>query len=115
MAMVLQADAQSSELGGHIASYQSAARLYEVGFNHFWRARSDEHGGELIFIQGHSAPGIYASAFLEGRLTEEQLKGFRQEVGLGGLPSSPHPATARWTSPRPSGRSGSPAESASTT
>src|SRR4051795_10034346 len=75
IAMVLQANEESSELGGHIASYQSAATLYEVGFNHFWRAPED-----LVYIQGHSSPGIYARAFLEGRLTEEQLRGFRQAV-----------------------------------
>ena len=69
IAVVLQANAESTELGGHIASYQSAETLYEVGFNHFWRARSDEHGGDLVYIQGHSSPGIYARAFLEGRLT----------------------------------------------
>src|SRR5258705_11000675 len=73
MAMVLQANAESSELGGHIASYQSAATLYEVGFNHFWHAPSDDHGGDLLYIQGHSSPGIYSRAYLEGRLTEEQL------------------------------------------
>src|SRR3954453_328050 len=73
IAMVLQANAESSELGGHIASYQSAATLYEVGFNHFWHAPSDDHGGDLLYIQGHSSPGIYARAFLEGRLSEEQL------------------------------------------
>ena len=65
---MLQANAESSELGGHIASYQSAETLYEVGFNHFWRARTEEHGGDLVYIQGHSSPGIYARAFLEGRL-----------------------------------------------
>jgi pyruvate dehydrogenase E1 component len=91
IAMVLQANAESSELGGHIASYQSAATMYEVGFNHFWRAPSAEHGGDLVFFQGHSSPGIYARAFLEGRLTEEQLRGFRQEVGRTGLSSYPHP------------------------
>ena len=74
IAMVLQANKESSELGGHIASYQSAAVLYEVGFNHFWRAPSDDHGGDLIYMQGHSSPGIYARAFLEGRLTEEQVR-----------------------------------------
>src|SRR5438270_13184546 len=88
IATVLQANKESSELGGHIASYQSAATLYEVGFNHFWHAPSAEHGGDLVYIQGHSSPGIYARAFLEGRLTEEQLLGFRQEVSRpGGLPS----------------------------
>ncbi|MBS0613537.1 MAG: pyruvate dehydrogenase (acetyl-transferring), homodimeric type [Proteobacteria bacterium] len=91
MAMVVQANRASSEYGGHIASYASAATLYEVGFNHFWRARSESHPGDLIFIQGHSSPGIYARAYLEGRLSEEQLKRFRQEVGGGGLSSYPHP------------------------
>ena len=74
MAMVVQANRQSSEYGGHIASYASAATLYEVGFNHFWRAPGEEHPGDMVFIQGHSSPGIYARAFLEGRLTEEQLR-----------------------------------------
>ncbi|HEY3189807.1 MAG TPA: pyruvate dehydrogenase (acetyl-transferring), homodimeric type, partial [Solirubrobacteraceae bacterium] len=92
VAMVMQANKESSELGGHIASYQSAATLYEVGFNHFWRAPGDGHGGDLVYIQGHSSPGIYARAFLEGRLTEEQLRGFRQEVSRpGGISSYPHP------------------------
>jgi pyruvate dehydrogenase E1 component len=91
IAIVLQANAESSELGGHISSYQSAETLYEVGFNHFWRARSDEHGGDLVYMQGHSSPGVYSRAFLEGRLTEENLRRFRQEVGGGGLSSYPHP------------------------
>src|SRR3954470_21733077 len=92
IAMVMQANKESSELGGHIASYQSAATLYEVGFNHFWHAPSAEHAGDLVYIQGHSSPGIYARAFLEGRLTEDQLRGFRQEVSRpGGLSSYPHP------------------------
>jgi pyruvate dehydrogenase E1 component len=91
MAMVLQANKTSSELGGHIASYQSAATLYEVGFNHFWRAPSEEHGGDLVYIQGHSSPGIYARAFLEGRLDEQRVRGFRQEVAGHGLSSYPHP------------------------
>ena len=91
IATVLQANRESSELGGHIASFQSAATLYEVGFNHFWHAPTDEHGGDLVFFQGHSSPGIYARAFLEGRLTEEQMRGFRTEVGGGGLSSYPHP------------------------
>src|SRR3954452_18324848 len=92
IATVLRANKESSELGGHIASYQSAATLYEVGFNHFWHAPSDQHGGDLVYIQGHSSPGIYARAFLEGRLTEEQMLGFRQEVSRpGGLSSNPHP------------------------
>ena len=91
MAMVLQANRESSELGGHIASYQSAATLYEVGFNHFWHAPDARHGGDLVYIQGHSAPGIYARALLEGRLDERRVRGFRQEVGGAGLSSYPHP------------------------
>jgi len=91
MAMVVQANRRSSEYGGHIATYASSATLYEVGFNHFWRAQSDNHGGDLIYIQGHSAPGIYARAYLEGRSTEDQLNHFRQEVGGKGLSSYPHP------------------------
>jgi pyruvate dehydrogenase E1 component len=91
MAMVVQANRQSSEYGGHIATYASAATLYEVGFNHFWRAPGDAHPGDMVFIQGHSSPGIYARAFLEGRLTEEHLRRFREEVGGGGLSSYPHP------------------------
>src|SRR3954452_7551697 len=91
MAMVLRANKESSELGGHIASYNSIATLFEVGFNHFWHAPSDEHGGDLVYLQGHSDPGIYARAWLEGRLTTEDLDGFRQEVSKGGLPSYPHP------------------------
>jgi pyruvate dehydrogenase E1 component len=91
MAMVVQANRQSSEYGGHIASYASAATLYEVGFNHFWRAPSDAHPGDMVFIQGHSAPGIYARSYLEGRLTEDHLRRFREEVGGGGLSSYPHP------------------------
>ncbi|WP_320671388.1 pyruvate dehydrogenase (acetyl-transferring), homodimeric type [Patulibacter defluvii] len=85
LATVLQANKESSELGGHIASFQSAATLYEVGFNHFWRAPSEQHGGDLVYIQGHSSPGIYARAFLEGRLDEDQLRNFRQESGAHGL------------------------------
>ncbi len=91
MAMVVRANKTSSELGGHIASYQSLAVLYEVGFNHFWHAPSDGHGGDLIYFQGHSSPGNYARAYLEGRLSEAQLDRFRQEVGGGGLSSYPHP------------------------
>jgi pyruvate dehydrogenase E1 component len=91
MAMVVQANRQSSEYGGHIASYASAATLYEVGFNHFWRAPSEQHPGDMVFMQGHSSPGIYARAFLEGRLSEDQLRRFREEVGGGGLSSYPHP------------------------
>ncbi len=91
MAMVVRANKVSSELGGHIASFQSLATLYEVGFNHFWHAPSGEHGGDLVYFQGHSSPGNYARAYLEGRLTEEQLDNFRQEVDGGGLSSYPHP------------------------
>ncbi|HYZ29997.1 MAG TPA: pyruvate dehydrogenase (acetyl-transferring), homodimeric type, partial [Thermoleophilaceae bacterium] len=82
---------ESSELGGHIASYNSIATLFEVGFNHFWHAPSDEHGGDLVYLQGHSSPGIYARAFLEGRLSEKDLDGFRQEISKGGIASYPHP------------------------
>ncbi|MBM4192246.1 MAG: pyruvate dehydrogenase (acetyl-transferring), homodimeric type [Gammaproteobacteria bacterium] len=91
MAMVVQANRISSEYGGHIATYASAATLYEVGFNHFWRAPTSEHPGDMVFIQGHASPGIYARAYLEGRLTEEQLRHFRQEVVGDGLSSYPHP------------------------
>ena len=91
LAIVVRANQTSSELGGHIASFASSATLYDVGFNHFWHAPNDEHGGDLIFIQGHSAPGIYARAFLEGRLTEADLAKFRQEALSPGLPSYPHP------------------------
>jgi pyruvate dehydrogenase E1 component len=91
VAMVAQANKVSSEYGGHLASYASSATLYEVGFNHFWRGQSDTHPGDMIFMQGHSSPGVYARAYLEGRLGEAQLKRFRQEVGGGGLSSYPHP------------------------
>ena len=91
MAMVVRANKVSSELGGHIASFASAATLYDVGFDHFWHAPGESHGGDLVFIQGHSAPGIYARAFLEGRITEEQLDNFRREVDGKGLSSYPHP------------------------
>jgi pyruvate dehydrogenase E1 component len=91
LAMVVQANRTNSEYGGHIATYASAATLYEVGFNHFWRAKSTAHPGDMIFMQGHSAPGIYARAYLEGRLDESQLLRFRQEVRGGGLSSYPHP------------------------
>jgi pyruvate dehydrogenase E1 component len=91
VAIIVRANKESSELGGHIASFQSAATLYDMGFAHFWRAPSDKHGGDLIYIQGHSSPGIYARAFLEGRISEEQLENFRQEVGGKGLSSYPHP------------------------
>ena len=91
MAMVVLSNRQTSEYGGHIASYASSATLYEVGFNHFWRAHNKTQGGDMVFMQGHSAPGIYSRAYLEGRLTEQQLNRFRQEVGGGGLSSYPHP------------------------
>jgi len=100
IAMVVRANQVSSELGGHIASYSSLATLYEVGYNHFWHApgapRDDADGkpalGDLVYFQGHSSPGNYARAFLEGRLSAEQLDGFRQEVSRpGGLSSYPHP------------------------
>ena len=91
-AMVVHANRKSSELGGHIASFASAATLYDVGFMHFFRAPTEENKGDLVFFQGHSAPGIYARAFLEGRITEEQLKSFRQEaLTENGLSSYPHP------------------------
>ncbi len=91
IAMVVKANRKASELGGHIASFASSAVLYDVGFNHFWRAASHDHGGDLVYSQGHASPGTYARAFLEGRLTEEQLDHFRQEVDGKGLPSYPHP------------------------
>jgi pyruvate dehydrogenase E1 component len=91
VATVLRANKESSELGGHIASYQSAATLYEIGFNHFWQAPSESHGGDLVYFQGHSSPGIYSRAFAEGRLSEDQLLNYRQEVDGRGLSSYPHP------------------------
>ncbi|WP_018149960.1 pyruvate dehydrogenase (acetyl-transferring), homodimeric type [Leeia oryzae] len=91
LAMVVRANKNSSELGGHISSFASAATLYDVGFNHFWHAPTDTHGGDLIYMQGHSAPGAYARAFLEGRISEDQMNNFRQEVDGKGLSSYPHP------------------------
>ncbi|HEX4385634.1 MAG TPA: pyruvate dehydrogenase (acetyl-transferring), homodimeric type [Myxococcales bacterium] len=91
MALVVRANKDSSELGGHVASYASAATLYDTGFNHFWHAPDEKHGGDLIYVQGHSSPGIYARAFLDGRLTEDQLINFRQETQGKGLSSYPHP------------------------
>ncbi|MES9922651.1 MAG: pyruvate dehydrogenase (acetyl-transferring), homodimeric type [Candidatus Thiodiazotropha endolucinida] len=91
MAMVVQANRISTELGGHISSFASGATLFDVGFNHFFHAPSKERDGDLIFFQGHSAPGVYARAYLEGRLSEEQLYSFRQEVDGQGLSSYPHP------------------------
>ena len=89
--MVMRANRDSADLGGHIASFASSATLYDIGFNHFWRAPSGDHGGDLVFFQGHSAPGIYARAFLEGRLTEKQMDNFRRESEGQGVPSYPHP------------------------
>jgi len=91
MAMVVRANRISSELGGHIASFASAATLYDVGFNHFWRASTEKQLGDLIFIQGHSAPGVYARAYLEHRINADKLRLFRQEVDGKGLSSYPHP------------------------
>jgi pyruvate dehydrogenase E1 component len=91
LAIVLRANKESSELGGHIASYQSAATLYHVGFTHFWQGPTEDNPGDLVFFQGHSSPGFYARAFMEGRLTEEQLDNFRQEAFRDGLSSYPHP------------------------
>ncbi len=91
MAMVVQANRVDPSLGGHISSFASAATLYDVGFNHFFHAPTEDHGGDLLYIQGHVAPGIYARAFLEGRISESQMNRFRQEVEPGGLSSYPHP------------------------
>src|ERR1700722_13070765 len=91
LAMVVRANQAYGELGGHVASYASAAEIFEIGFNHFFRADSEGHNGDLVFFQPHSAPGVYARAFLEGRLSEEQLAHFRQEVSGRGLCSYPHP------------------------
>jgi pyruvate dehydrogenase E1 component len=90
MAMVLRAG-KHSNVGGHIATYASAAVLYEVGFNHFFRGRTDKFDGDLVYIQGHSAPGIYGRAYLEGRITDAQLENFRREAGRDGVSSYPHP------------------------
>ncbi len=91
MAMVVRANRADGDLGGHLSSFASLANMLGIGFNHFWRAASEDHGGDLLYIQGHSAPGVYARAFLEGRLTEEQLINFRKEVDGKGLSSYPHP------------------------
>jgi pyruvate dehydrogenase E1 component len=95
MAMVVKANrlhpADGGDLGGHISSFASLATMHGAGFNHFWHAESADHGGDCLYFQGHSSPGIYARAYLEGRLTEEQLLNFRQEVNGGGLSSYPHP------------------------
>ena len=89
--MVLRGQKKDLDLGGHLSTYQAAATMYEVGFNHFFKAATEKNGGDLVFFQGHAAPGMYARAFLEGRLTEEQLDNFRQEVHGKGLSSYPHP------------------------
>jgi pyruvate dehydrogenase E1 component len=91
LAMVMRANLNDDELGGHIATFASSATLYDVGINHFFRPPSENHGGDLVYFQGHSAPGVYAQAFLEGRLSEEQLNNFRREVDGKGLSSYPHP------------------------
>lgn len=91
MAMVVKANRVDGDLGGHLSSFASLANMLGIGFNHFWKAPSDTHGGDLLYIQGHSSPGVYARAFLEGRLSEEQLTHFRREVGGKGLSSYPHP------------------------
>ena len=95
-AMVVRANKKFPELGGHIGTFASAATLYDVGMDHFWRAKNNKFGGDLVYFQGHSAPGMYARAFLEGRLNEKQLDSFRQEVKPGGLSSYPHP----WLMPK---------------
>lgn len=91
MAMVVKANRADGDLGGHISSFASLANMLGIGFNHFWQAPSENHGGDLLYIQGHSSPGIYARAFLEGRISEEQLLNFRREVDGKGLSSYPHP------------------------
>ncbi len=95
MAMVVKANrlhpADGGDLGGHISSFASVANMFGAGFNHFWHAESENHGGDCLYIQGHSSPGVYARAYLEGRLTEEQLLNFRQEVDGKGISSYPHP------------------------
>jgi len=91
LAMVVQANRKSSELGGHIASFASCATLYDVGFNHFFRAPTEDHDGDLVMIQGHSSPGIYSRAYLSGLMSADQLRRFRQEVDGDGLSSYPHP------------------------
>lgn len=93
MAMVVRANQESPGIGGHISTFASTATLWEVGFNHFWRGRTAEFLGDMVYFQGHASPGVYARAFLEGRLTEDDLNGFRRELrpGKGGLSSYPHP------------------------
>ena len=95
MAMVVKANrlhpADGGDLGGHISSFASLATMFGTGFNHFWHAETADHGGDLLYIQGHSSPGVYARAYMEGRLSEEQLLNFRQEVDGKGISSYPHP------------------------
>jgi len=91
MAMVVKANRADGDLGGHISSFASLANMLGIGFNHFWHAPTADHGGDLLYIQGHSSPGIYARAYLEGRISEEQLLNFRREVDGKGLSSYPHP------------------------
>jgi len=91
LAMVMRTNQQDPDLGGHISTFASSATLYDIGFNYFFKAPTDEHGGDLVFFQGHASPGIYARAFLEGRISEEQMENFRQEVDGKGLSSYPHP------------------------
>src|SRR5690606_15476444 len=91
MAMVVRANRKGGDLGGHIATFASAATLYDVGFNHFWHAPSEDHPGDLIYYQGHASPGIYSRSYMEGRFTEEDLDNFRQDTGGKGLTSYPHP------------------------
>ncbi len=91
MALIVRSNMEDSSLGGHIASYASLATMWEVGFNHFWKGSDDNQEGDLIFFQGHSSPGIYARAFIEGRIDEEQMENFRREVEGKGLSSYPHP------------------------
>ncbi|QJD59025.1 pyruvate dehydrogenase (acetyl-transferring), homodimeric type [Pseudomonas sp. gcc21] len=91
LAMVMRTNQQDPDLGGHISTFASSATLYDIGFNYFFKAPTDEHGGDLVFFQGHASPGIYARAYLEGRISEEQLDNFRQEVDGNGLSSYPHP------------------------
>ncbi|MEL6794273.1 MAG: pyruvate dehydrogenase (acetyl-transferring), homodimeric type, partial [Pseudomonadota bacterium] len=91
MATVVRRNKVSSEYGGHIASFASSAVMYDIGLNHFWRTRTDEHGGDLVFFQGHVVPGIYARSYMEGRISEEQMENFRSEVAGNGVSSYPHP------------------------
>src|SRR6266542_4423810 len=92
MAMVVKANKAEDGIGGHISTYASAATLYEVGFNHFFKGKGDDHDGDIIFFQGHASPGIYARAFVEGRIPAKHLENFRRELKEGGgLSSYPHP------------------------